>query len=405
MEMDSNSLTTENPDVDKSLFDAEQFLSNFTTLRDECERLKAENHELQLQIQQANQDRTQLQIDKQNLERHIQKEALRQKEVVWNLKIEVQKSQEERLAWKEKFLDLCIKSSQSDTVRSNNVVLGGSEKKGAKKMRTRKPTRRKVKVEQGESNEFQVLPPEDHNLSSDATIEFTRQEPEQQQPQQQQQNPGPIVSEPVMEVQQVGESSQSEIECGSDLVSCSTNTTAVTHEVTLPSETLKNTNINLDGKFEASPDISHTNIASTTSPSNYYSIQPAQFDLDSQGPSGNTTTFILQTQDATFCATAIMDDQQRAHFNNVTSVETIPFEIKTNSPATFSNEPSNSFSGPIITKYNSDTDSEENTEFNFRCTMCNFTYSEQAGLDKHIRAKHSAKTNVCKECGKGYSTK
>ena len=92
-----------------------------------------------------------------------------------------------------------------------------------------------------------------------------------------------------------------------------------------------------------------------------------------------------------------MDDQQRAQFGNTA----VPFELKS-SPNAFTNQ---SGFPETITKYNSDSDSDENTEFNYRCSMCNFTYSEQSGLDKHIKAKHSAKTNFCKECGKAYSTK
>ena len=68
-----------------------------------------------------------------------------------------------------------------------------------------------------------------------------------------------------------------------------------------------------------------------------------------------------------------MDDQQRAHFNN--AAPGVPFEIKATS-ASFTTDESNTagFSEPMVTKYNSDTDSEENTEFNYRCSMCNFTY-------------------------------
>ena len=101
----------------------------------------------------------------------------------------------------------------------------------------------------------------------------------------------------------------------------------------------------------------------------------------------------MQTSDATFCATAVMDEQQRSAF------ATTPFELKSDA-GTFNNQ--HTFHGNIA---DSGSESEENTDFNFRCSMCNFTYSDQPGLDKHMRAKHTAKTNLCKECGKAYSTK
>lgn len=51
------------------------------------------------------------------------------------------------------------------------------------------------------------------------------------------------------------------------------------------------------------------------------------------------------------------------------------------------------------------SDEEENTEFNFRCNLCNMTFSDEDTLMRHMKAKHTAKTNICKDCGKAYSTR
>ncbi|XP_065660971.1 uncharacterized protein LOC100215643 isoform X5 [Hydra vulgaris] len=144
--MDSaNIMSSENHEVDKTaLFDAEQFLANYSNLRDECDRLKNENQQLQIRVQQINQEFNQNRMDKENLEKHIQRETLRHKEIVWNLKLEIQRSQEERLSWKEKYLDLCIRTSNNetkDTLNQSKVTKLGEEKKLTKKAK-RKVARR-----------------------------------------------------------------------------------------------------------------------------------------------------------------------------------------------------------------------------------------------------------------------
>lgn len=104
------------------------------------------------------------------------------------------------------------------------------------------------------------------------------------------------------------------------------------------------------------------------------------------------TTFILQTTDATFCAQAVMDHNQRPNeFLN----QNVKFDVKNDSA--FQNN-----SGDVDDESASD---ENNKEFNFRCTMCNYTYSDAKMLEKHVKAKHTIKTFCCKECGKIYSTK
>lgn len=113
------------------------------------------------------------------------------------------------------------------------------------------------------------------------------------------------------------------------------------------------------------------------------------FNLD------NTTTFILQTPDATFCATAVIENPPQSNQYNTadTSFVIKPNNAFNNGQQAFANSPE------------SEDSSDENTEFNYRCSLCNFTYSDQDMLAKHMKAKHTAKTNICKDCGKAYSTK
>ncbi|XP_065660970.1 zinc finger and SCAN domain-containing protein 23 isoform X4 [Hydra vulgaris] len=324
--MDSaNIMSSENHEVDKTaLFDAEQFLANYSNLRDECDRLKNENQQLQIRVQQINQEFNQNRMDKENLEKHIQRETLRHKEIVWNLKLEIQRSQEERLSWKEKYLDLCIRTSNNetkDTLNQSKVTKLGEEKKLTKK--AKRKVARRIK----------------HN----------------------------IVLEDIADIGVgINEANKDQVD---DLsLEASNDSTGITTNDTVNEEQ-----------------------------AGYYSIQPASFDCQGQAVSGNTATFILQTSDVTYCTTAVLENAQRSGFAN----GSVPFALK---PENVSFNDAESFQASLN---DGETDSEldENTEFNYRCNLCNFTYSDQGGLDKHMKAKHAAKTAVCKECGKAYSSK
>ncbi|XP_057315762.1 zinc finger protein 37-like isoform X1 [Hydractinia symbiolongicarpus] len=362
----NNAIANENQDVDKSLFDAEQFLSNYTNLREECDGLKTENHELQMRVQQLTQELNQTQVDKQNLERNFQKETLKHKETVWNLKLEIQRSQEERLSWKEKYLDLCIKSSQNATKELNvvkdarqNMIVEKDDRR-VKKRGKKKVTKVKAKTEpasQPISNNDVTLLEEEANEAANKTDTSQENEPVAQQ------------------------------------VELSLATTLPEETSNMPTADMVTS---LDANLNSSASVTQ-NHGVTTDTTDYYSLQAAPFDLNNQGESGNTTTFILQTSDATFCATAVIDDQQRPQFGNTT---TVPFTLKPSSDNSFNNT-----AGFPENMEDTDSDSDEVTEFNFRCNLCNFTYSDQLGLSKHMKAKHTAKTNLCKECGKAYSTK
>jgi len=104
---------TENQDhdVDKTLRDAEEFLANFAGLREENEQLKQANHQLELQLEKVRQDLQEMSVEKESLENQILQEREQNKEIIWKLRTDFQKVQEERLQWKEKYLDSCMQSS------------------------------------------------------------------------------------------------------------------------------------------------------------------------------------------------------------------------------------------------------------------------------------------------------
>jgi len=118
-----------------------------------------------------------------------------------------------------------------------------------------------------------------------------------------------------------------------------------------------------------------------------------------------TTTFILQTGDNTFCTARVIENPQRNEYSNTTEP---PFVLKADNtfdsgaPTAFQTAPA---TAPPVEEDDCDTSSDENTEFNFRCNLCNLTFSDEEMLARHMKSKHTAKTNVCKDCGKAYSTK
>ncbi|XP_065661538.1 zinc finger protein 92 isoform X5 [Hydra vulgaris] len=95
--------------IEKTLYDADDFLANFSMLREENEHLKKSNETLQQQLEKLQQEVQQLHIDKQNLENQLLREREQHKEALWNTKSDIQRIQEERLEWKEKYLDVCMK--------------------------------------------------------------------------------------------------------------------------------------------------------------------------------------------------------------------------------------------------------------------------------------------------------
>jgi len=102
-------------DVDKTLYDAEEFLASFAVLREENEQLKQANQQLELQLGKAHHDLQQMTIQKSTLENQILQERDQNKEMLWKLRSDFQKVQEERLQWKEKYLDSCLQSSTQPT--------------------------------------------------------------------------------------------------------------------------------------------------------------------------------------------------------------------------------------------------------------------------------------------------
>ena len=136
----------------------------------------------------------------------------------------------------------------------------------------------------------------------------------------------------------------------------------------------------------------------------------------------NTKTFILKAGDNTYYTAAVIDSSQGNGFSNSTDP---PFVLKTTS-STF--DTANAFAtdqsaqnvvtsnGAVVEgvvtngvegggESSSDEEDEENTEFNFRCNLCNMTFSDEETLMRHMKSKHTAKTNICKDCGKAYSTR
>ncbi|XP_047132987.1 RB-associated KRAB zinc finger protein isoform X3 [Hydra vulgaris] len=95
--------------IEKTLYDADDFLANFSMLREENEHLKKSNENLQQQLEKLQQEVQQLHIDKQNLENQLLREREQHKEALWNTRSDIQRIQEERLEWKEKYLDVCMK--------------------------------------------------------------------------------------------------------------------------------------------------------------------------------------------------------------------------------------------------------------------------------------------------------
>jgi len=375
----TNSINSENQDVDKSLFDAEQFLSDFSNLREECDRLKTETQNLQLRVQQLSQELSQSQMDKQNLERHIQKETLTTKEIIWNLKMELQKSQEERLSWKEKYLDLCIKSSQtiSKELMEGKLSMAAVSKlkaeKNKAKLKKKNEKRKLIENKVNEMNNGLIV----KKTKMEDTI--NKQANVNQQPQ--------IVKLNTTEEEE--KSSQQTTDSQSQASAISLNTTLSDDNQNIQTMNIVSpVDANLHSSSNQSPVVS-------TDATDFYGLQPTSFDITAPGqPVSGATTFILQTSDATYCATAVLEGDQRSPFGN----QTTPFEIKTTETNFNMNE-------NIDEGGDSDSYSDENTEFNFRCSMCNFTYSDQVSLSKHMKAKHTVKTFCCKECGKIYSTK
>ncbi|XP_066933101.1 zinc finger protein 853-like isoform X3 [Clytia hemisphaerica] len=107
------SAVTVGVDVDKTLYDAEEFLANFAGLRLENDQLKRSNEELQQQLEKARHDLQQMQLEKSSLEAVLIKEREQHKEALWKVKSEFQKIQEERLQWKEKYLNICMRNGNT----------------------------------------------------------------------------------------------------------------------------------------------------------------------------------------------------------------------------------------------------------------------------------------------------
>jgi len=166
----------------------------------------------------------------------------------------------------------------------------------------------------------------------------------------------------------------------------------------------------------------------------YYNIQAGTFERfeSNQNQNENTKTFILTAGDNTFYTAAVIDSTQANGYSNSNDP---PFVLKTTSSTFDTTTTADAFaadqqqqqqqqsssnvnnapggvvgeggSGGVAVGEDSDTssDEEENTEFNFRCNLCNMTFSDEDTLMRHMKSKHTAKTNICKDCGKAYSTR
>jgi len=107
-------------DVDKTFRDAEEFLANFAGLQKENEQLKQANHQLERQLEKARQDLQEISIEKDSLQNQILKEREQNKDILWKLRSDFQKVQEERLQWKEKYLDSCMQPSSQQSGQSQS---------------------------------------------------------------------------------------------------------------------------------------------------------------------------------------------------------------------------------------------------------------------------------------------
>jgi len=442
----SNSINSEAQDVDKNFLEAEHFLSNFTTLRDECERLRQESQQLDLRCQQLTQELQQSQIDKHNLERHIQKETLQHKEIVWNLKIELQKSQEERLLWKEKYLDLCIRSSQNvakdfmKTAAQKNSQQTDIDVKKSKKMKKR-GKKRSLKLEKAEPNAIELqMETTEQQLNDPNTADSLSQVLDG--PSQTMEAPQPQVmtvelqhtdndamaqdpstdltvqhSDTTLEKLEGVEDNSDVLKTQQEVVESLNNTENQMTEVkvmqvdpmnlsTIQASTDMNHVTNIVNQLTAANNVNVSSVDSqnqvvTSATAGYYGLQTGAFDLNAQTQGDNTTTFILQTSDTTFCTAAVIENPQRNEFTNSTEP---PFVLKATTDNTFDAAAFTPAHPPQQVE-ESDTSSDENTEFNFRCNLCNVTFSDEEMLARHMKSKHTAKTNICKDCGKAYSTK
>lgn len=108
--------------VEKTVYDAADFLNAFNTLRQETETLKHNNITLQLQLHKVRQDLNDVTHAKESLETQVLQERESTKELLWKLREDFQKVQEQRLQWKEKYLEVCTQTNSIPSTLVDNTL-------------------------------------------------------------------------------------------------------------------------------------------------------------------------------------------------------------------------------------------------------------------------------------------